>query len=69
MLCQNCGAEMEVEKDFDPATNPGSKGELRDALICWCSSCGREERRVKLRKPVILNEGAPDIGKLHRKCF
>jgi hypothetical protein len=61
MICKNCGEKMEVEKDYDPIVDPGKRGELQNALICKCHECGREERRMKRRKPIILCEGAPCV--------
>ena len=54
MICKNCGEKMEVEKDYDQIVDPGKRGELQNALICKCHECGREERRMKRRKPIIL---------------
>ena len=54
MICQNCGAEMEVEKDYDPIVDPGKRGELQNALICKCHECGREERRVKRKNQLFF---------------
>lgn len=68
MNCQNCGAEMEIEEDYDHSGKIGRAGKLLSAKICKCNECGREERRVSGRSPVILCKGAQDISK-QQKCF